>query len=133
MKALIYGDTFPRLLRDMRNCPGKWASRLVFLLGPWACLWMVEILNENDIFEDLAAWQVLMNLVWYYGLFAVLRLVLGRNRRAAALGTVLAFLFGLVNHYVLRFRGGSCSRQTSPAGARRPMWPRALTTPWTST
>ncbi len=105
MKALIYGDTFPRLLRDMKYCPGKWASRLVFLLGPWACLWMVEILNENDVFEDLAAWQILMNLVWYYSLFVVLRLLLGRNRRAAALATVLAFLFGLVNHYVLRFRG----------------------------
>ena len=89
----------------MREYPGKWASRLVFLLGPWACLWMVEILNENDVFADLAAWQVLMNLVWYYSLFVALRLLLGRNRRAAALGTVLAFLFGLVNHYVLRFRG----------------------------
>ncbi len=105
MKALLYGDTFPRLVQDMKTFPGKWASRLVFLLGPWACLWMVEILNENDVFEDLAAWQVLMNLVWYYSLFVALRLLLGRNRRSAALGTVLAFLFGLVNHYVLRFRG----------------------------
>ena len=105
MKALLYGDTFPRLVRDLRENPGKWASRLVFLLGPWVCLWMVEILNENDVFEDLAAWQVLMNLVWYYSLFVALRLLLGRNRRAAALSTVLAFVFGLVNHYVLRFRG----------------------------
>ena len=105
MKALLYGDTFPRLVRDLRDNPGKWASRLVFLLGPWVCLWMVEILNENDVFEDLAAWQVLMNLVWYYSLFVALRLLLGRNRRAAALSTVLAFVFGLVNHYVLRFRG----------------------------
>lgn len=105
MKALLYGDTFPRLVRDLRKNPGTWASRLVFLLGPWVCLWMVEILNENDVFEDLAAWQVLMNLVWYYSLFVALRLLLGRNRRAAALSTVLAFVFGLVNHYVLRFRG----------------------------
>ena len=105
MKTLLYGDTFPRLVRNLREFPGIWVSRLVFLLGPWVCLWMVEILNENDVFEDLAAWQVLMNLVWYYSLFVALRLLLGRNRRAAALSTVLAFLFGLVNHYVLRFRG----------------------------
>ncbi|MEY8317270.1 LTA synthase family protein [Oscillospiraceae bacterium 50-58] len=105
MRALLYDDTFPRLVKDWRNNPGKWASRLVFLLGPWACLWMVEILNENDVFEDLAAWQVLMNMVFYYIIFIALRLLLGRNRRAAALGTVLCFLFGLVNHYVLRFRG----------------------------
>lgn len=105
MKALLYKDTFPRLTEDIKTHPGKWLSRLVFLLGPWVCLWMVEILNQNNVFEDLAAWQVLMNLVWYYGLFLVCRLVLGRNRRAAALGAVLAFLMGLVNHYVLRFRG----------------------------
>ncbi len=105
MRALIYGDFFPRLLADLRDQLGKWRSRLVFLLGPWACLWMVEILNENDIFQDLYAWQVLMNMVWYYTLFALCRLVLGRNRRAAALGACLAFLAGLVNHYVLRFRG----------------------------
>ena len=94
-----------RLRRDMRACPGKWGARLVFLLGPWVCLWMVETLNENDVFSDLYAWQVLMNMIWYYILFAVLRLVLGRIRRACALGICLAFLVGLVNHYVLRFRG----------------------------
>ena len=94
-----------RLLRDMGEQPGKWGARLVFLLGPWVCLWMVETLNENDVFSDLYAWQVLMNMIWYYILFTVLRLVLGRIRRACALGICLAFLMGLVNHYVLRFRG----------------------------
>ena len=105
MRALLYDDTFPRLVRDWQDHPGKWISRLVFLLGPWVCLWMVEILNENDVFEDLAAWQVLMNMIFYYSAFLALRLILGRNRRAAATGTLLAFAFGLVNHYVLRFRG----------------------------
>ena len=105
MRALLYDDTFPLLVRDWRDHPGKWASRLVFILGPWVCLWMVEILNENDVFDDLAAWQVLMNMIFYYSIFIALRLILGRNRRAAAAGTVFAFLFGLVNHYVLRFRG----------------------------
>ena len=105
MKALLDRDTVFRLGRNLRGRPGQWASRLVFLLGPWVCLWMVELLNENDVFEDLAAWQVLMNMVWYYILFVVLRLILGRNRPAAALGSCLSFLTGLVNHYVLRFRG----------------------------
>ena len=105
MKALLYRDTFPRLVADMKGQPWKWLSRLVFLLGPWAAFWMVEILNQNDVFSDLQAWQVLMNLVWYYILFLVCRLVLGRRRRAAALAICLSFLIGLVNHYVLRFRG----------------------------
>ena len=105
MRALLYRDTFPRLVADLRNQPGKWLSRLVFLLGPWVALWMVEILNQNDVFSDLQAWQVLMNLVWYYILFFVCRLVLGRLRRAAGLAVCLCFAVGLVNHYVLRFRG----------------------------
>lgn len=105
MRALLYRDTFPRLVADLRSQPGKWLSRLVFLLGPWAALWMVEILNQNDVFSDLEAWQVLMNLVWYYILFLVCRLVLGRLRRAAGLAICLSFFIGLVNHYVLRFRG----------------------------
>ena len=98
MKKLLYMDTFPRLVADIKARPGGWASRLVFLLGPWVCLWMVEILNQNDVFQDLHAWQVLMNMIWYYILFVGCRLILGRNRRAAALGAVLAFLVGLVNH-----------------------------------
>ena len=88
-----------------RERRGEWLSRLVFLLGPWMCLWIVEILNQNDVFQDLYPWQVLMNLIWYYILFLVCRLILGRNRRAAAVGTVLCGIIGLVNHYILRFRG----------------------------
>ena len=105
MKLLLNRLSPRRLADSFRREPDRWLARLVFLLGPWACLWMVETLNENDVFSDLYAWQVLMNMIWYYILFAVLRLVLGRIRRACALGICLAFLVGLVNHYVLRFRG----------------------------
>lgn len=94
-----------RFAADVRTAPGKWGARLVFLLGPWVSLWMVEILNENDIFSDLHAWQIFMNLIWYYLLFGLCRLILGRRRRAAATAVGLSFLVGLVNHYILRFRG----------------------------
>ena len=107
MRKLIYGDCFPRLLQNMRQYPGRWAARLVFLSGPWLSFWMVEILNGNDVFNDLYAWQVLMNLIWYYLLFFLCRLILGRNQWASTAGALLSFAFGLVNHYVLRFRGRS--------------------------
>lgn len=105
MRKLIYSDCFPRLLRDIRERPGPWCARLIFLLGPWVCFWMVELLNGNDVFHDLYAWQVLLNLVWYYLLFILCRLISGRMCPACTGAAVLSFFFGLVNHYVLRFRG----------------------------
>ena len=90
---------------DLHERPGLWASRFVLLLGPWASFWMVELLNQNNVFGDLYAWQVLMNMIWYYLIYLVCRLVTGQNRRGAALAAVLTFAFGMVNHYVLRFRG----------------------------
>ena len=105
MKTLLYGDTFPRLFRNMKEFPGKWLSRLVFLLGPWITFWMVEILNQNDVFSDLHAWQILMNLIWYYLLFIACRFLFGRRKWAGTAAITLAFVVGLVNHYVLRFRG----------------------------
>lgn len=105
MKVLLYGDTFPRLWQNMKDDPGKWLSRLVYLLGPWFCFIMVECLNKNDLIEDFAPWQVFFNLIWYYILFYLARVLLGRRRRAGTLITLLCFGVGLVNHYVLRFRG----------------------------
>lgn len=105
MKALLYADTFPRLWQDMKHDPAKWLSRLIYLLGPWFCFVMVEFLNKNDIIEDFAPWQVFFNLIWYYILFWLARALLGRRRRAGAVITLICFAVGLVNHYVLRFRG----------------------------
>ncbi len=46
-----------------------------------------------------------MNVVWYYALFIVCRLILGRSRRAASFGAILSFAIGIINHFILRFRG----------------------------
>lgn len=104
MKTLLCGAV-RGLRRDLHENPGRWCSRLVFLLGPWAALWMVETLNQNNVFEDLQVWQVLMNLIWYYLLFLACRFVLGRRQWAATAAMGLSFAVGMVNHYVLRFRG----------------------------
>ena len=84
MGRLLHHDMLFRLAASVRESPEQWLSRLIFLLGPWESFWMVEILNGNDVFSDLYPWQVLMNLIWYYLLFLLCRLVLGRRRRAAA-------------------------------------------------
>lgn len=92
--------TLPLWLRDPAN-----AARAAFALGPWISYLMVEYLNNNDPFESLTAEQVALNLVLYYLIFWVFRMVLGRRGAAAALSSGLCFGFGLANHYVLTFRG----------------------------
>lgn len=81
------------------------AARAVFLLGPWLTYLMVEYLNNNDPFRSLTAEQITLNLVWYYLIYWVFRLLLGRKGLAAAASSAVCFLFGLANHYVLTFRG----------------------------
>ena len=105
MKQLLYGDHFVRLWQDMRLRPQEWCARFVFLLGPWFSFVCVEFLNKNELIADFAPWQVLFNLTWYYIVFFLFRLLLGRRRRAGAAAVLVCFAAGLVNHYVLRFRG----------------------------
>lgn len=94
MGKLLHRDTLFRLAANLRERPEQWLSRLIFLLGPWVSFWMVEILNGNDVFADLYPWQVLMNLIWYYLLFLLCRLVLGRRRRRRPRRRDSAFLWG---------------------------------------
>ena len=90
----------PGWLRSRENF-----SRALFLLGPWCCYVMVEVLNNNDPIYSLNPVQLCFNLLWYYLFFWLPRLLLGRRNIAAALASGLCFLAGLANHYVLTFRG----------------------------
>ena len=94
-----------RFLASLREDPGLTLSRLALGMAVPVSLVMVEILNGNNLFSDLALWQIIWNLVWYTLLFSLCRLACRANRPAAAVGTVLSFLAGLANHYVYRFRG----------------------------
>lgn len=89
-----------RVLHDVRT-----PARLLFLLGPWVAYLCVEYLNENDPFTALNATQLLFSALWYYLIFWVARMVLGRPKAGARVAVLLCFLFGLANHYVLEFRG----------------------------
>ena len=80
-------------------------SRAVFALGAPASYLMVEILNNNDPFNSLTAEQVALNLVWYYLIYWVLRMIIGRKGVSAAVSSALCFVCGLLNHYALTFRG----------------------------
>ena len=81
------------------------AARAAFLLGPWHSYIMVEVLNNNNPFTAHSTEQDLLNLIWYYLIFWLFRMILGRKVLAGGVSAVVCFLFGLANHYVLSFRG----------------------------
>lgn len=81
------------------------AARAAFLLGPWLSYIMVEVLNNNNPFTAHSTEQDILNLIWYYLIFWLFRMILGRKVLAGGVSAVVCFLFGLANHYVLSFRG----------------------------
>ena len=81
------------------------AARAAFLLGPWLSYIMVEVLNNNNPFTAHSTEQDLLNLIWYYLIFWLFRMILGRKVLAGGVSAVVCILFGLANHYVLSFRG----------------------------
>jgi phosphoglycerol transferase MdoB-like AlkP superfamily enzyme len=99
------GHRLPKLTHRQWELLRLWVSRVLFWLGPFVNLLMVEVLNERNPFENLDWTEWWMNLALYIVLYALGWLILGRRRRTAATMTTLLFLFGIVNHYVIRFRG----------------------------
>ncbi len=77
----------------------------VFCLGPFVDLLIVEILNEKNPFVNLSLKEWNMNLALYLVIWVALWLATGRLRRTARAATGLLFAAGLVNHYVLEFKG----------------------------
>lgn len=92
-------------LRPVRRNPGQAALWALFALTPFLCFFEVEILSENNPFTNLEPWQWLMNLAWYYCLLYIGYLITGHRKGAIAFDAIFSFLIGLVNHYILRFRG----------------------------
>lgn len=89
----------------VRRCWRPALTRLVFWIGPLVSLLMVEIMNEKNPFTNLNTTEWAMNLALYLVIWSLLWLALGRRRRTAAVGASLFFFLGLVNHYVLEFKG----------------------------
>ncbi|MCD8189748.1 MAG: LTA synthase family protein [Clostridiales bacterium] len=101
-----------RALHFLRRCGSRlyreqrvWRSRLIFWLAPFAALFMVEIMNEKNPFTNLNFIEFLMNMIWYVMFLFVLWLIFGRRRRAATVYMVVIFVIGVVNHFVLLYRG----------------------------
>lgn len=95
---------FPRLPIPERAA--TWLGRLIFWLSPILAFFLVEILNYADSLSPLSTLQIALNLPFYYIPLFLFYFLRGRRvDRAVRWSLGLCWGIGMVNHYLLRFRG----------------------------
>ncbi len=82
---------------------GRWSSLLLYLLMPFAALVALE--NYTHVIADLAPKILVLNLLFFYLLYAVCIFVAGSVRWGLTAATLIPMLFGLTNYFVVQFRG----------------------------
>jgi len=96
--------TFPRL--PIPEGAAVWLGRLIFWLSPILAFFLVEILNYADSLSPLTGMQIALNLPFYYMPLFLFYFLRGRRvDRAVRWSLGLCWGVGMVNHYLLRFRG----------------------------
>ena len=96
---------FQRWKESYLRTPRLWWTRLIYSLTPIMGLFMVELMNEKNPFTNLNFQELVMNLIWYVLLLFLLWLLFGKRRRSATVYLLLLFGAGMVNHFVLAYRG----------------------------
>jgi phosphoglycerol transferase MdoB-like AlkP superfamily enzyme len=89
----------------------QWKKRIPKLLeilfmiaSPFFMFLQVELLEENPL-NNIRNSFYLVNYIWYALALGVFLLLFRRKRYALEAGVILTYLLGLVNHYVVEFRG----------------------------
>ncbi|WP_243413515.1 LTA synthase family protein [Pseudoflavonifractor phocaeensis] len=101
-------SSMTRLLWRKLPLTGRLTEVLVwtsFALMPLLSFTLVELLNYNQPWRIFSGLQILLNLPWYYMGLLLWYLITGRPLMAARLSLASAWLIGMVNRYVVRFRG----------------------------
>lgn len=88
----------------MSDAVGRRLSRLLWALGPIAGFLLVEYLNHNKFFS-FSLLQIGLNLSFYYLIAGIVYLLIGRRTLSCGISTVLFWVIGMANHYVISFRG----------------------------
>jgi len=104
--AIAPALVLPLRLR-VEEAAAVWLRRGCFLLYPLVAFLLVEIQNKNNPFTSFPPLYLVLNLAFYYLAAMVLYLVSGRAKLSACAALVFFWGLGLVNRYVLTFRGRS--------------------------
>ena len=82
----------------------RWATLINYLIAPIIALFLLEIISLTSIREF--SFLILMNnLIWYYLLFSILYLIIKDTKISCTLGCLIFYIIGLINYFVLTFRG----------------------------
>lgn len=76
---------------------------LLLLLAPIIAFWMVETLQNGDIF-NISLYAVMGNLILYMFYFVIIFSILKSSMYTVVIGEGIFFIVGLINRYVLEFR-----------------------------
>ena len=111
------------------------AARAAFLLGPWLSYIMVEVLNNNNPFTAHSTEQDLLNLIWYYLIFWLFRMILGRKVLAGGVSAVMRELAdaGYLDTDVPTVTGKTLGENIAHAENRDPVIIRPLSDPYSPT
>ncbi len=107
-EALLWALALALPLPFRLNLDEPWLtglSRLFWAAGPVVGYCLVELLNWNHPFLDFTPLQVFLNLCFAYLLAFLVWLLIGRRGLSCTVSTALLYVLGMVNHYVISFRG----------------------------
>lgn len=86
-------------------------SLFVFLLGTPICFIAFEMLSQNWFLMKMEVnlKNILFNFPFYYTIFFLMEILFRKKRTACIISTMLIGVLGLINHYIVRFRGTAIS------------------------
>ncbi len=109
-ESCVYSALFALLLAypaffSVSGMAEKNINILFFVLMPLISFYIVEFLNGNAILNDLTPDQIFLNLIWYYMVYIVALIAVRRFTIAVFIAALIFTSIGIINHYVLTFRG----------------------------
>lgn len=104
---LAVSDVVDKLKRHVKEYNVKfyrWATLINYLIAPIIAFLILEIISSTSI-RGFSFRILFNNLIWYYLLFALLYLTIKNAKISCTLSCLIFYIIGLVNYFVLTFRG----------------------------
>lgn len=88
---------------ELEGLWGRIAGLVGMLIYPLLALFLVESLYQNPFEQGFI--MIFFNYLIYLGIYLICFFLTGRFRSTFIIGNTITFLFGMVNYFVMEFRG----------------------------